>query len=1128
MSYVNKLFPFISEAEFIRNFEEDVSVDRIYCPIAFGNGEGDIQITKAKQTRPFKAYHILPCDTYVISERENIIRDIKLGAYGSSIRMNVIELDYSSVAKRIEVDDGIARILINGAYMQEDVATDVLINACSNYSKVFDELLADVRIDPKSSVSFESWVNDTKVDEAADYLDGLINDISAEKPINVSVNGSGEDFIYSWLDSYFRLPEGQDMKNGGREVVPLLIGPTGVFKSATVKELCKKYDYRLVDFRVSFTSRLDYSGLFQMGEIDGKKYSYSCPMEEIVTCSDGFREYCRKAHDKVQEILDRGYTLDDTSSDGNVVEGDKKYIDESQRAELEKLLDQYKEYMKTPVLFFDEVTRTTDGGVEGILVQLLNQKKFNNMTLNGCKFVAATNLNLESPDEYKSELDDIYDVNTDLDVAYSNRFMPLRVLPKDVEGRWFEWAAGEKKYNGKDVSNIHPLVLEFLKMPEHSEMIYNMKPVFDAIDQNLTDNEKKSQTFPNYRTWEMLSDYMYRIDTENELAKIKDENAVKEYRETIIDGLISAWAGKEFEKFLQDKGYKSYTEVHGEVNDDVGDFLQSTLGANVPALMIGPSSLGKTSRVKAYMKDVEKRTGLLPELIDVNLASCDTTDLMGMPTKVSLVDYVGGSGLNKAGLGSVGKELKSIIKDICADTTYGMVDTMTLRAPDMSKKAIFKKALEEGREVILFFDECNRVKNPTIMSAMFECFTGDTGVKLLDGRVLTMAELFDEAEAGNDELWTYSVTCDGKVIPAHIDCVIKKDLNSKLMEIEMEDGTIIHCTEDHKFMLKDGTYVMAKDLDESMDIMEVISRESILDDMSRVEGYELVMTNARPIEEFTHRVVAESRCGWYSGCGTVIHHSDFHKWNNIPSNLDCSMNYKEHIAYHGKHLEDVKANTDFEEKRLAGLHEYYSDAKRVESANLKRAHTFNSNPEMFAERNSKISETRKRKAAESEEYKMSMSKGLTDYNAKVASGEITKDYTECIKALRNLPDEVLSEIGRKRSSHYWGDIEHYDERVAERSEFFRNMYNVNPELRVNIANVTARRNSEPELKLKQKLGKIRKICIETISEYGDITAENYELVRVSRYKHGFPSYAKVLDIMSEVMLSIEDIVGGNF
>ena len=62
--------------------------------------------------------------------------------------------------------------------------------------------------------------------------------------------------------------------------------------------------------------------------------------------------------------------------------------------------------------------------------------------------------------------------------------------------------------------------------------------------------------------------------------------------------------------------------------------------------MIGPSSLGKTSRVSAYMKGVEKKTGLKPVRIDVNLAAIDTVDVMGMPTKKALTEYVAGDVLS--------------------------------------------------------------------------------------------------------------------------------------------------------------------------------------------------------------------------------------------------------------------------------------------------------------------------------------------------------------------------------------------------------------------------------------------------------------------------------------------------
>lgn len=732
--YINKLFPFLDNGDFIRNTIEKKTLDELFCPIRFEtDATQGSTVASVPKTYKLKAYHIFPCDVYVLNEPENIIRKVMSGEYGNTVELNITEIDYMPIARRIDVDTDKASVKMNGAYMQEDIISDVFINSASNGAKTLPEFYDAIFIEPKEDgVDMRSWLDSSEnarisIQEKVSF-DDLLKKTQQGKKIKSEFSSGGEDFIYQWLDAYFKLPEGQDMKAGGREVVPLLIGPTGVFKSATIKELCSKYNYRLVDFRVSFTSRLDYSGLFQMGEIDGQKYSYACPMEELVTCSDGFREYCRKAYDHVSKVLANGYIETNKSSDGVETESNKTPLTDEQKGQLQKLLKSYKEYMKTPVLFFDEITRCKDAGVEGILVQLLNQKKFNNMTLNGCKFVAATNMNLLTGDSrhdgHMYELDEMYDVNTDLDVAYSNRFMPLKVLPNDVADRWYAWADGEKVRDGKVAKNIHPIIIEFLNSSygrvNGQSLLYNESPILDAIEENLTENEQKSQTFPNYRTWEMLSDYMYSIDKEHEQTLKTEPKASKEYRTTIVEGLISKWAAEIFLKFLNSKGYRAWVEGHGEPDDDVGDFLDSTLGAGVPALMIGPSSLGKTSRVNAYVKKVERTTGLKPELININLASKDTVDLMGMPSKVSLIDYVGGGKLSSFGLESVGRELGDIIQQVASNTEYGMTDTLTVRAPDKTVKDQFERALKEGREVILLFDECNRVKNPTIMSAMFE------------------------------------------------------------------------------------------------------------------------------------------------------------------------------------------------------------------------------------------------------------------------------------------------------------------------------------------------------------------------------------------------------------------------
>lgn len=736
MYSISNYFPFLDKADFVKNVREVHAVEEFlgYEPLVVDLDSS----TKDSSKKVFKAYRIMPSNTLFLAELSNTVFNIFSGTFGSEIIVDIMEFDYQAVANLIEVDlvNDIDRAIFqcNGAYLVEDILTDTFINACANGLDVSSETYSEYKVledsDKLDTVSMSEWLfSNEHIDEsyimesALDTLQ-LLKDRRKKGKSNDAEGIKGKDAVYTWLDAYFSLPEGEEMKSGGREVVPLLIGPTAVFKSATVKELCKKYNYRMVDFRVAFTSRLDYSGLFQIGEVEGKKYSYACPMEEIVVCSDGFREFCKQSYQKLEDILQKGYTESSVASDGNTVETEKKYLTDEQKTKIVELQLQYKNYMRTPVLFCDEITRCRDKGVNGILVQLLNQKKLNDMTLNGCKFVAATNLDIQKGverEEYRMELDMLYDVNTDLDVAYSNRFIPLKVYPNDVMDRWFEWASGTTDKRGfKGVTNIHPVVLEFLN--NNRDMVYTDKPVLDAIAEGLSDNEQRTQVFPNYRTWDMLSDYLYSVDktAEAENDGKEDSGEEKLYKRKILEGYVSKWCCEKFIPFLESKGYSNYDDVKEPVKDDVGDFLSTALETGSPAMLIGPSALGKTSRVKQYMKKAKIKTGLEPVLINVNLASKDAVDLMGMPVKQSLTEYVGGGILKGSGLDDVSKELQSVVANVSADIKYGMTDIMTLRAPDKPIKDRFVTALKEGREVILFFDEVNRVSSNTVTSAVFE------------------------------------------------------------------------------------------------------------------------------------------------------------------------------------------------------------------------------------------------------------------------------------------------------------------------------------------------------------------------------------------------------------------------
>ena len=847
MYSINNFFPFIDRADFVRNIREVHNISEFF---GFEVTKTDFDVDTKGDSHVLKAYRVLPSNTLFLMEVPSVVKDVFNGIYGQEVTVDIIELDYQGISNSInceEVNDSLcATLYCNGGFDSENIITDTFINACGNGIEVPYDVAKDFLIledsDRKSrDVNINDWLYDNEhIDEsyimesAADTLQ-LLKDRRKNGKDNYAEEVKGKDAIYTWLDAYFSLPEGEEIKSGGREVVPLLIGPTAVFKSATIKELCKKYNYRMVDFRVAFTSRLDYSGLFQIGEVEGKKYSYACPMEELVVCSDGFREFCKQSYQKLEDILQKGYIEKDVASDGNVVEKEQQTISDEQREKIVKLQLQYKEYMKTPVLFFDEITRCSNKGVNGILVQLLNQKRLNDMTFNGCKFVAATNLDIQKGlerEEYKMELETLYDVNTDLDVAYSNRFIPLKVYPEDVQDRWFEWAKSLTSKKGfTDTPNIHPVVLEFLE--KNRDYVYNDKPVIDAIANGLSDNEQRTAVFPNYRTWDMLSEYLYSID---ESASIdnddKDGAEEKLYKRRLFEGYISKWCCDKFLPFLESKGYKEYDSVKEPVEDTVSDFLDTALENNSPAMLIGPSSLGKTSRVKAYMKKVKLRTGLEPVLINVNLASKDAVDLMGMPVKQSLTEYVGGGILKGSGLEEVSKELQNIVKSVSSDIKYGMTDLLTLRAPDKTVKDRFITALKEGREVILFFDEVNRVQSSTVTSAVFEAVSdsrfGGVDFSEYKDRVKIIAACNMAWEGMEEDGGGYGDT--GTLDPAfaaRFSIYWKKEYDEQdvkswisFMESEREDGTI------------DGTLLdFFKDLDtkQALKIMASVEKRTLED-----------------------------------------------------------------------------------------------------------------------------------------------------------------------------------------------------------------------------------------------------------------------------------------------------------
>jgi hypothetical protein len=254
--------------------------------------------------------------------------------------------------------------------------------------------------------------------------------------------------------------------------------------------------------------------------------------------------------------------------------------------------------------------------------------------------------------------------------------MPLKVFPKDVAGRWMDWATA---LNSKSRYNIHPVVVKFLEV--NKNFVYDETAVVDAYQNSTTGdpvNEAAATPFPNYRTWELVSNYLF---SKEKTALAADS---KKLNRDIIKGLIGPKAADILITFLVKQGYTQ--EVVDRNTDDIGKFLDSALDAGLPALLIGPSSMGKTARVNSYCKKIEKETGSRPEIIHINLASMDNVDVMGMPTKKTIASYVTKDTLSDSSFKFLSNDLKDIVEDIRANSGTGLVDTLTVRSQNCSGK----------------------------------------------------------------------------------------------------------------------------------------------------------------------------------------------------------------------------------------------------------------------------------------------------------------------------------------------------------------------------------------------------------------------------------------------------------
>ncbi|HLZ22988.1 MAG TPA: DNA gyrase subunit A [Ktedonobacterales bacterium] len=286
---------------------------------------------------------------------------------------------------------------------------------------------------------------------------------------------------------------------------------------------------------------------------------------------------------------------------------------------------------------------------------------------------------------------------------------------------------------------------------------------------------------------------------------------------------------------------------------------------------------------------------------------------LGIVRPVSIVEQMTGAYLDYSMSVIVSRALPSVqdgLKPVHRRILYAM-DQMGLQANRSFRKSagvvgeVLKEYHPHGDAAV--YDTLVRLTQPWNMryplalgQGNWGCFTGDTKIKLLDGTEKSFKEL---AQLPPDEVFhVYSVNANGKVVVGegrHARCTRQ---SAELVEVTLDNGAEIHCTPNHPFMLRDGTYKDAQDLASGDSLMPgYFDRASVREGMNE---YLRVMQPSTGEYAFVHHLAdafnAERGIAPKLNGPFVRHRKNFNRFDNRPTNSE-RMDFLARVHPHAEH-----------------------------------------------------------------------------------------------------------------------------------------------------------------------------------------------------------------------------------
>ncbi|MBW4641019.1 MAG: RtcB family protein [Gloeocapsa sp. UFS-A4-WI-NPMV-4B04] len=201
---------------------------------------------------------------------------------------------------------------------------------------------------------------------------------------------------------------------------------------------------------------------------------------------------------------------------------------------------------------------------------------------------------------------------------------------------------------------------------------------------------------------------------------------------------------------------------------------------------------------------------------------------------------------------------------------------------------------------------------PAAVGVDVGCFAGDTLIPLVDGKSYKISDLANRSE----EFIVYACDSTSKIVAAKATAKLTRK-KANLIKVFLDNGEEIVCTPDHKFLLRDGTYEEAQNLQPETSLMPFYSKID-------KDGYTLIVQPYSGRWQKAHWLVARSgllgKVPAFKNQRTVIHHKNFEESDNRPDNLEF-MGDREYSAYHRSLVERNQyfQSPEFELQRLNAI-----------------------------------------------------------------------------------------------------------------------------------------------------------------------------------------------------------------